>query len=67
MTIDEIIDLYKNFYNMSRRDRTNAYNLLSVQDRREFAEFLRNLPDNKTTFNKFKNDIAKQAIDKQMP
>ncbi|WP_303799673.1 calcium-binding protein, partial [Ruminococcus flavefaciens] len=63
MTIDEIIDLYKNFYNMSRRDRTNAYNSLSVKERREFAEYLRNLPDNKTTFNKFKNDIAKQAIE----
>lgn len=41
MTIDEIIDLYKNFYNMSRRDRTNAYNSLSVKERREFAEYLR--------------------------
>lgn len=67
MTIDEIIDLYKNFYNMSRRDRTNAYNSLSVKEQREFAEYLRDLPDNKATFNEFKNDIAKQAIDKQMP
>ena len=67
MTTDEIIDLLKNFENMSNRDMTNAYNLLSVQDRREFAEFLRDLPDNKATFNEFKNDIAKQAIDKQMP
>lgn len=67
MTTDEIIDLLKNFENMSNRDMTNAYNILSVQDRREFAEFLRDLPDNKATFNEFKNDIAKQAIDKQMP
>ena len=67
MTTDEIIDLLKNFENMSNRDMPNAYNLLSVQDRREFAEFLRDLPDNKATFNEFKNDIAKQAIDKQMP
>ena len=59
MTTDEIIDLLKNFENMSNRDMTNAYNLLSVQDRREFAELLRNLPDNKATFNEFKNDIAK--------
>lgn len=67
MTTDEIIDLLKNFENMSNRDMTNAYNSLSVKERREFAEYLRDLPDNKTTFNKFKNDIAKQAIDKQMP
>ena len=67
MTTDEIIDLLKNFENMSNRDMTNAYNLLSVQDRREFAEFLRNLPDNKATFNEFKEDISRQAIDKQMP
>jgi hypothetical protein len=52
---------------MSRRDRTNAYNSLSVKKRREFAEYLCDLPDNKATFNEFKNDIAKQAIDKQMP
>ena len=52
MTTDEIIDLLKNFENMSNRDMTNAYNSLSVQDRREFSEYLRDLPDNKKTFSK---------------
>ena len=52
---------------MFNRDMTNAYNSLSVKERREFAEYLRDLTDNKATFNEFKNDIAKQAIDKQMP
>lgn len=62
MTPEEIIELYNKFETMSRKEMTNEYNSLKVLDRIQYAEYLRNLPDNKETFNIFKDDIAKQAI-----
>lgn len=62
MTTEEIIELYKKFEEMSRKDMTDAYNELKISDRIEYAEYLRNLPDDKITFNEFKDDISKQAI-----
>lgn len=63
MTIEEIIELYHQFEVASRKEMTHIYNSLDVLDRIEYAEYLRNLPDNKMSFNNFKNDLSKQAID----